>query len=256
MSEGRREKLLDIQKREQLKGLLINKFKLKYGDGQGASTVINSEVAKFLKNDRLTEENLRKLDDKIGKETELRAKKEQILADKKAGVDTQSRPRTTASQRGKDDDVRSVVSVASSRMSGATNLSKKSKAQDQMSVAGKSLRGGDDAVSQYSRKAPTEVYSELDEEDEWTAIQKFNTMLHYEEQKQSIMREKERKRLIKEELDRQLREKRDRKDREKNQDRMYEELQEKHLLLLDEKEREKQIEIKNKINAEKNSRDK
>jgi hypothetical protein len=32
MSEARREKLLDIQRREQLKGMLINKFKLKYGD--------------------------------------------------------------------------------------------------------------------------------------------------------------------------------------------------------------------------------
>jgi hypothetical protein len=26
-------------------------------------------------------------------------------------------------------------------------------------------------------------YSEIDEEDEWTAILKFNTLLHYEEQK-------------------------------------------------------------------------
>lgn len=32
MSDARRERLLDIQKREQLKGMLINKFKLKYGD--------------------------------------------------------------------------------------------------------------------------------------------------------------------------------------------------------------------------------
>ena len=47
----------------------------------------------------------------------------------------------------------------------------------------------------------TEVYSELAEEDEWTAIQKFNTLLHYEEQKQAMMREQERRRLIRGELD-------------------------------------------------------
>ena len=29
----------------------------------------------------------------------------------------------------------------------------------------------------------TEVYSEIGEDDEWAAIQKFNTLLHYEEQK-------------------------------------------------------------------------
>jgi hypothetical protein len=45
-------------------------------------------------------------------------------------------------------------------------------------------------------------YSNLNEEDEWTAIMNFNTILHYEEQKQAFLREKERKRLIKEELDR------------------------------------------------------
>ena len=57
-------------------------------------------------------------------------------------------------------------------------------------------------MSYTSSQAPqTEVYSELDEDDEWTAIQKFNTLLHYEEQKQAMLRDKERKRLIKEELD-------------------------------------------------------
>ena len=40
------------------------------------------------------------------------------------------------------------------------------------------------AASVYSsRKAPTEVFSEINENDEWAAIQKFNTLLHHEEQK-------------------------------------------------------------------------
>ena len=58
-----------------------------------------------------------------------------------------------------------------------------------------------------SQVARTEVYSELDEDDEWTAIMKFNTLLHYEEQKQALLRDKERKRLIRGELDNQLKEK-------------------------------------------------
>ena len=33
------------------------------------------------------------------------------------------------------------------------------------------------------RPPPTEVFSEINENQEWTAIQKFNTLLHYEEQK-------------------------------------------------------------------------
>jgi hypothetical protein len=44
MSDSRRERLLDIQKREQLKGLLINKFKVKYGDKPSLSKYIDNEV--------------------------------------------------------------------------------------------------------------------------------------------------------------------------------------------------------------------
>jgi hypothetical protein len=50
----------------------------------------------------------------------------------------------------------------------------------------------------------TEVFSELAEDDEWAAIQQFNTLLHFEEMKQKAVREQERKKLIKQELDRQL----------------------------------------------------
>ena len=76
MSDARRERLLDIQKREQLKGLLVNKFKVKYGDKPNIAAYIDNEVQKFLKNDRLTEDNLKKLDDKILREAELRDKKD------------------------------------------------------------------------------------------------------------------------------------------------------------------------------------
>jgi hypothetical protein len=54
-----------------------------------------------------------------------------------------------------------------------------------------------DNLSVASSAAPlTEVYSEIAEEDEWTAIQKFNQLLHYEEQKQAMLREQERRRMM------------------------------------------------------------
>lgn len=84
LSDAKRERLLDIQKREQLKGLLINKFKLKYGNKPNVAKYIDNEVQKFLKNDRLTEENLKKLDDRILREAELRDKKQEILDDRRS----------------------------------------------------------------------------------------------------------------------------------------------------------------------------
>ena len=73
---------MEIQKREQLKGLLSNKFKLKYGNHSALSKFIDNEVQKFLTNDRLTENNLKGLDSKIQREAELRDKKSEILADR------------------------------------------------------------------------------------------------------------------------------------------------------------------------------
>ena len=70
MSDTRRERLVEIQKREQLKGMLVNKFKLKYGDKPVISKYIENEVHKFLANDRLTEANLKNLDSKIGREAD------------------------------------------------------------------------------------------------------------------------------------------------------------------------------------------
>lgn len=130
MSDARRERLLDIQKREQLKGMLVNKFKLKYGNKPNVAKYIDNEVGKFLKNDRLTEDNLKRLDDKISKECELREKKDAILDDRasvKSGRSQSQRPGTTASRRGNDKfETQSQRSVASSRMSGASKLSKTS----------------------------------------------------------------------------------------------------------------------------------
>lgn len=223
MSEARKERLLDIQKREQLKGLLINKFKVKYGDkGPQLAKYIDNEVQKFLKNDRLTEDNLKKLDDRILKESELRDKKDVILDDhksQKAGA-----PRASSQRPGATGNDLDTKSVASSHISGASRLSKAGRkeataAKDNKPFDTQSWRSG-------SQGPKTEAYSEIEEEDEWTAIQKFNTLLHYEEQKQAILRDRERKRLIKEELDKQLKEKNSRKKAEVEEKLMYENLQE------------------------------
>ena len=98
-----------------------------------------------------------------------------------------SRPQTSGSMRGglppqgakngRDLDQVSMRSNAPSIMSGASKMSRKS--------GGKAPSAHSrpyDAMSWASSKKPhTEVYSESDEDDEWTAILKFNTLLHYEE---------------------------------------------------------------------------
>lgn len=84
ISESRRERLVEIQKREQLKGLLINKFKVKYGTTQGLDKFIENEVQRFLTNERLTEASLKQLDAKIAREADQRDRKSQIVDDRKS----------------------------------------------------------------------------------------------------------------------------------------------------------------------------
>ena len=251
MSEARKERLLDIQKREQLKGLLINKFKVKYGDkGPQLAKYIDNEVQKFLKNDRLTEDNLKKLDDRILKESELRDKKDTILDDRKSQKSAGA-PRASSQRPGATGDLE-TRSVASSHISGASRLSKAGRKE---ATVAKDKNFDTQSWRSGSQGAKTEAYSEIEEEDEWTAIQKFNTLLHYEEQKQAILRDRERKRLIKEELDKQLKEKNSRKKAEVEETLMYENLQDQHVKLLEEKELEKAAELKKRIMQEKQTRD-
>ena len=68
LTDQRKERLLKLQEREELKGLLINKFKKLYGN---KATFIDREVENFMKQETLTEANLKKLDERIRKKTEV-----------------------------------------------------------------------------------------------------------------------------------------------------------------------------------------
>ena len=99
------------------------------------------------------------------------------------------------------------------------------------------------------------MYSEINENDEWTAIQKFNTLLHFEEQKQAMLRDAERKRLIREELDKQINSKKAKQNNENDENKAYDEMAQEHAKLLEQREKEKADAIKDKIMNDKACRD-
>ena len=160
---------MEIQKREQLKGMLINKFKLKYGNKPELSRFIDNEVGRFLANDRLTEGNLKNLDTKIGKEADNRDKKSQILDDRKSvrSQSAYSQGRVSRKSAG------GLSAQALSALNGQND--KKSQAGDVRSRASR-RSGASQGRPAYaasiasSQRAPTEVYSEINENEEWVAI--------------------------------------------------------------------------------------
>mmetsp|Transcript_14977 Transcript_14977/g.23191 ORF Transcript_14977/g.23191 Transcript_14977/m.23191 type:complete len:92 (+) Transcript_14977:688-963(+) len=69
------------------------------------------------------------------------------------------------------------------------------------------------------------------------------------------MRDAERKRLIREELKRQVKAKNDREKDEENENRAYDNLAKEHGKLLEQREKEKQMNVKSKILNDKRCRD-
>jgi hypothetical protein len=131
-------------------------------------------------------------------------------------------------------------------------MSKREHSQKIIATTSQRSMTQEDAMSRGSRRTK---YSVLDEEDEWDAIQRFNTNLHFEEQRQTMMREVERKRLIKIELDKQVKEKQIRKINERENDMKYEHLQGQHVVLLGQKEKNQLSYEQNKRNEDKRMRD-
>ena len=174
ITNQRKEKLLSLQKREQLKGMLINKFKSKYGN----ISSINQRVTDFILNQKLTEESLKLFDKAIQKEADGRP------ASQKSAKSVKSVKQEAPKQIKKDPEVASVQSYASSNIGDKPQKIAKEAApiknNDDMSVSSKESK-----VSKVS----------VNENDEWAAIVKFNTDLHFEEMREEAERAKSRRKL-------------------------------------------------------------
>jgi hypothetical protein len=138
-------------------------------------------VNDFLKESRLTEENLKKLDSKIVAVLAL------------------------------GDDQRSVKSAASQRSNKDPTTHLKGDFKDNASDAG----------SEVSLKSVHSIYKEEEDHDEWFLISKFNTQLYVQEQNERKKRIYDQKNYVKIELDKQLSEKKKLQEQEKKQEELY-----------------------------------
>lgn len=236
LSEARKEKLLAIQQREQLKGLLVNKFVEKYGKNKEVSEgLINKEVTDFMKNEKLTEENLRKF--------------EQRIKDGKIGQNNQA-----PSAKG------GAPSVQGNQDAKQGNQAEQSIRQiDLASVKGANVRNeqaNDDAISVTSSQRPRSVYQLGEEDDEWATMMKYDAELHKKERELEKLRDLEQKKKIKDELDRQLEEKRKNQEYDRHDLNNYRQLMGVQMDQFDNREQKKETDMKAKIMAEKYSRDK
>lgn len=195
-----------------LKGLLVNKFRNKYCNPKRPNLMlyIDNEVSKFLSSDRLTEDNLKKLDGKILREAQTRDKMDYILDDRRshAGEMVKSARHQFNANNG-DTMSQTLVQMPSIKRSQAGDLTERGSVVASQVLGTPQPVPSRRAISISSQSARQETLSHIGKsgkpkDDEWNAIVKFNTLIHYEEQKRAEQRDLERKKFIKLELDRQI----------------------------------------------------
>lgn len=232
LPNSRRDRLLAIQQREQLKGLIANKFLEKYNakNKPQYTAFVDKQVNEFIKNEKLTEDNLKKLEQRI----QSYSKQEQ------------------PSQNGPQN----LPPISGNNPTQSQNKANQLLQLDTRSVKSQQRPIENDAISVTSSMKPKSVYHVGDEDDEWAMILKFDQELYKKELQLDLMRQKEQMSKMKSELDRQIVEKNYIKERDNDELHVYNKIQEKQLSIMDRRTKEKEDEKRRKVLNEKLSRDK
>lgn len=238
-SSAHREKLLRIKQREDLKGLLVNKFLSKYGKNRKRE-FIEREVEKAMQAFPLTEDNLRRLDENIQAGTSVGTSRHPLTVTGSIISGISVKTGDSIKQSPSNVGPRSVTSL--SYMSGASKLASEHVESDRQSVASMNSR-----VS--SVMLPPN-------KDEWAVILDYNQAIYREEERLRQERLHQQKEAMKRELDKQLIQKSSIKNEEKQEEVDYIKVQSQNLQMLNQREDYRNQLYKEKVLQEKLSRDK
>jgi len=261
-SSQSQEKLIPIQRREKLKSLLIVKFMKKYGI-KDSETILEEEISKFLRGEKLTDQDLKILDQKIHNIIQDNKNQEILKRNLTTSCHEDSIHKTES--RDQDDvrlpEIKDNISVCSkqsktSKMSGVSKLSHFSETQRINHNPNKKRLDydSDDDDDCVSRKNDNGFVNP--EGDNWNAIAKHNQKLFEEEKIQNKIKDREIKRRIKDDLDLQVREKLLRSNEELKKNREFDVVVLQHVDSMNKAEKLKELEIKNRVLKEKENRDK
>jgi hypothetical protein len=245
-----REKLINLQKREKLKGLLITKFMKKYGI-KNPEKLLQEEISKFLEGEKLTDADLKRLDEKLRKllsdKQDSEALRRNLTEGDHSGLGQSQNVVLPDLNKGETMSVHSKHS----RMSGASNLSKYNEKRAQ-----KDELEDLDLLSDTASRRPVHRFDFSNEGDEWNAICLYNQKMFEEEKKLNRLKDMEVKKRTKDDLDNQIRQKLRRLNEEQIRNIECDNILLAHTDYLNDLEREKQMSMKAKVLREKENRDK
>jgi len=269
---NQREKLLNLQKKQKLKDLLITKFMQKYGI-KNFEQILDEEISKFIQGERLTDQDLKRLDVKIKKL--LHEKSSQNRLKEKLTQSLQGKPSDDVLPKIEDRNLTDNNTISAMKQK-PNILNTEVNTLNQKDFSSSLYRPMNTINSQFRYKKPEEELAELEAElgkeetknkknlkrldfteegDEWTAIAKYNRKIYEEQLKLNKMKDNELKKRNRADLDLQIKQRLKQEYENELKDREYDRLMTEHQKELDEIERKKQEEIKKQIMREKESRD-
>ena len=273
-----RERLINLQKREKLKGLLITKFMKKYGI-KNPEKILEDEITKFLQGEKLNDADLQRLDAKIHRLLLEKKNRETLKSTLTGNLDQQQDQNAqTLSQHpvagatlNQQESIypNQQVPTTQTRTCGQT-IQKQPTPKAQPAPA---------KSTKFSYKSNGKIYSSPEEElaeleaeeaaaqpkkekmdftadgDEWDAIAQYNKKLFEEEKLNERIKDQEVKRRTKEDLDNQVKQKLKREYEQSLKDKEYDKMLLKHLDYLEELEQKKKEALRQQVLREKANRD-
>ena len=272
-----RERLLNLQKRQKLKDLLITKFMQKYGI-KHPEELLEEEITKFLQGEKLTDADLRKLDAKVRNLLKDKADKENLKNSLTKSLQESSiKPNlhmednnTLNSNRGKSQqkilptepgiNTLQQPNVSSSYNPMYTNTNRSTSKSYSRRVYKKPEEELAELEAEFAEEEAKKnsKYERLDfteEGDEWAAMAKYNRKVFEDQIKEERIKDNELKRRNREDLDLQIKQKLRKEYEDELKEKEYDNIVREHQKKMDEEERKRQELIKQQIMKEKESRD-
>ena len=270
-----RERLLNLQKRQKLKDLLITKFMQKYGI-KHPEELLEEEITKFLQGEKLSDADLKKLDAKVRNLLKDKADKENLKNSLTKSLQESSiKPNlnindnnTLNLNRGRSQqkilptepgiNTLQQPNVSSSYNPMYTNHSTSKSYSKRVYKKPEEELAELEAEFAEEEKKKNEKYERLDftdEGDEWAAMAKYNRKVFEDQIKEERIKDNELKRRNREDLDLQIKQKLRKEYEDELKEKEYDNILREHQKKMDEEERKRQELIKQQIMKEKESRD-
>ena len=274
-----RERLLNLQKRQRLKDLLITKFMQKYGI-KHPEQLLESEITKFLQGEKLTDADLKRLDAKIKKLLQEKAAKENL----KSSLTQSLQENTLQKTQSNENVLNKNIKISDETLNQNFQKTRGNSTQPRIvttapnDTANYTLPNITNTKTTICKKfkKPEEELAELEAEfaeeeaknkknhprldfsnegDEWAAMAKYNRKIYEKQIQDEKIRDKEMQKRNREDLDLQIKQRLKKEYEDELKEKEYDKLMKEHQKKLDELERQKQEAIKKQIMREKETRD-